>query len=197
MLGDKKKLNKKTRTLSIEEYELIINTIRNGFNYTIEFRPNERIANILILEANLGVRIGDLLNLKLMDFVKDGKRYRLDIIEEKTGKSRTFTVPMDIYNFIKIYCLENNIKSKAKIFPITERAVQKHLKAVCSYLNLSNISTHSFRKFFATQIYINNNYDVALVCELLQHSSVKTTQKYIGINNNKIENALKNHIYLP
>ena len=100
MLGDKKKLNKKTRTLSIEEYELIINTIRNGFNYTIEFRPNERIANILILEANLGVRIGDLLNLKLMDFVKDGKRYRLDIIEEKNLKLKFFLLLKELFKSI-------------------------------------------------------------------------------------------------
>ena len=44
-------------------------------------------------------------------------------------------------------------------------------------MKLENISTHSFRKYFATHIYINNNYNVALVRELLQHSDLKTTQK--------------------
>lgn len=190
-------MNYKTRVLTTDEFKLIIGTIKDGFLFNgKKYRPNNKIATALLLEANLGMRISDILNLRFDDIVKDGDRYRLNIIEIKTNKERSFTVPITIYNFIKIYCLENNINFKAKIFPITERAVHKHLKAVCDYLNLSNISTHSFRKFFATQIYINNNYDVALVCKLLQHASVQTTQKYIGISDKKIEEALENHIYL-
>ena len=54
----------------------------------------------------------------------------------------------------------------------------------------------NFRKYFATQIYINNNYNVALVRELLQHSDLKTTQKYINIGTATIEKALNNHIQL-
>lgn len=190
-------MNYKTRVLTTDELKLIINTFKQGFLFKgVKYRPNNKISTALLLEANLGIRISDILNLRLDDIVKDGDRYRLNIIELKTSKERSFTVPITIYNFIKLYCLENNIKSKAKIFPITERAVHKHLKTVCDYLNLQNISTHSFRKFFATQIYINNNYDVALVCKLLQHASVQTTQKYIGISEKRIEDALSNHIYL-
>ena len=95
-----------------------------------------------------------------------------------------------------MYVLENNIKVTAKIFNITVRAAQKQLKLVTQYLKLDNISTHSFRKYFATQIYINNNYNVALVRELLQHSDLKTTQKYINIRTEEIEKALNNHIHL-
>lgn len=190
-------MNYKTRVLTTDEFKLIISTMKEGFCFNDKkYRPNPKIATALLLEANLGMRISDILNLRLNDIVKDGERYRLNVKEIKTSKERSFTVPITIYNFIKIYCLENNINPKAKIFPITERAVHKHLKAVCDYLNLKNISTHSFRKFFATQIYINNNYDIALVCKLLQHASVQTTQKYIGISDKKIEEALENHIFL-
>ena len=62
------------------------------------FRANDRIATALILEANLGLRISDILNLKLCDIVRDGNRYRLDITEQKTEKKRTFTVPTELYN---------------------------------------------------------------------------------------------------
>lgn len=82
------------------------------------------------------------------------------------------------------------------IFPITERAIQKHLAAVSDYLGLENIGTHSFRKMFATQIYKDNDYNVVLVQQLLQHSSPSVTQKYIGISSKDIETALKKHIYL-
>lgn len=189
--------NKKTIALTTEQYELIINSIKEGFAYEgKKFRANNRIATALVLQANLGLRIGDVLGLTLNSIVKDGNRYRLDIVEDKTDKPRTFTVPTEIYNYIKMYCLENGIKADATIFDITERAVQKQLKLVCQHLNIEGISTHSFRKYFATQIYVNNNYNIALVRELLQHSNTSITQKYIGIGTQEVENALNNHIKL-
>ena len=188
-------MNKKTIALTQEQYIEIIKTIREGF---LTSRPNERIAMSLILEANLGIRISDIIQLKLNDIVKDGDRYRLDITEQKTGKQRTFTVPIELYQYISQYCIDNNIKSNEIIFPITERAIQKHLKLVCDYLGdkYKDVSTHSFRKFFATNIYINNDYDVILVQKLLQHSSPVTTQKYIGIETKKLETALQNNLNL-
>lgn len=189
--------NKKTRTLTTEEYKNIIETLKSNFTYDgKEFRSNNRIATALVLQANLGLRIGDILKLRLNDIIRDGDRYRLNIKEEKTDKERVFTVPTEVYNYIKMYCLENNIKPSAKIIDITERAIQKQLKIVCDYLEIEGISTHSFRKYFATQIYINSNYNIALVKELLQHSNTSITQKYIGIGSQEIEKALNEHICL-
>ena len=92
--------------------------------------------------------------------------------------------------------MENNIPADAVIFPITERAVQKHLQKVVDYLGYGDsIGTHSFRKFFATEIYKNNNYDIVLVQKLLQHSSVATTQRYINVEA-VVEAALQNHVNL-
>ena len=186
--------NKKTKALTTEEYKLIIETLRSNFMYDgKEFRANNRVATALVIQSNLGLRIGDVLALRLKDIVRDGNRYRLDIIEDKTDKSRTFTVTNDIYNYIKMYCLENNIKSTAKIFDISDRAVQKQLKIVCDYLGIEGISTHSFRKYFATQIYINSNYNIELVRQLLQHSTSTVTQRYIGIGSRELEKALSEH----
>lgn len=189
--------NKKTVALTDENYESIIATIRAGFNLNdVNIQPNERIAITLVVEANLGIRIGDILSLHMSDFIKDGDRYRLDIIEKKTSKKRVFTVPKEIYDFIQNYAYINEIKISAKLFDISERAVQKHLSLTCKYLGLTGISTHSFRKFFATKIFLNNNYNIELLRVLLQHSSVTITQKYIGIQPKEIEQALNNHIRL-
>ena len=83
-----------------------------------------------------------------------------------------------------------------RLFDLSERQIQKHLKAACDYLWFVGISTHSFRKYFATQIYINNDYNIELVRQLLQHSSAAVTQRYIGIQQKQIEKALQNHIKL-
>ena len=136
------------------------------------------------------------MQLRLSGIIHDGNRYRLNIIEQKTKKKREFTVPIEIYSFIQNYALENNINPAAKLFDISERTVQNHLQLVCEYLGYENISTHSFRKYFATSIYVNNNYNIELVRVLLQHSSVSTTQRYIGLQSKDIENALQNHIKL-
>ena len=58
------------------------------------------------------------------------------------------------------------------------------------------ISTHSFRKWYATEIYKNNGYDITLVQRLLQHSSAAITQRYIGIEPERIEKAIEGHTQL-
>ena len=142
------------------------------------------------------MRISDILRLRLCDIVRDGDRYRLAIVEQKTGKERVFTVPLVIQQYLENYALRNGIGRTEALFPITERAVQKQLALVCDYLGYEGISTHSFRKWYATEIYTNSGYDIALVQRLLQHSSASTTQRYIGIEPQRIEQAIENHARL-
>lgn len=191
-------MNKETIALTDEQYVKIIQTIRSGFvcKDGHKVKPNNRIAVALMLEANLGLRICDILDLRLSSIIKDGERYRLNIIEKKSGLKRDFTVPLEVYVFIQSYALENNINPAAKLFDMSECAVTKHLKLVCDHLGYSGIGSHSFRKYFATSIYVNNHYDINLVRVLLQHSSTVTTQRYIGLQSKDIENALQNHIKL-
>lgn len=186
-------MNKKTTALTTEQYTTIIETMKQGFT---GFYPNERIATALVVEGNLGLRISDILRLRLCDIVRDGDRYRLSIVEQKTGKERVFTVPLVIQQYLENYALRNSIGRTETLFPITERAVQKQLALVCDYLGYEGISTHSFRKWYATEIYKNNGYDVALVQRLLQHSSASTTQRYIGIEPQRIEQAIESHARL-
>jgi integrase len=187
--------NKKTVALTREQVAKIIKTMKQGFmdeNGKV-FKPNERIAFALALQANVGLRIGDLLKLRLIDFVRDGYRYRLDLVEEKTGKERTFSVAVDVQTIVWDYACRNNIGARQRLFDVSERAVQKQLKIVCDYLGYERVGTHSFRKFFATEIYNNNNCDIALVSLLLQHSNTAITRRYIGIQQKDVENALENH----
>ena len=186
-------MNKKTSALTTAQYTEIIETMKKGF---CGFHPNERIATALVLEGNLGLRISDVLRLRLSDIVNDGGRYHLAITEKKTGKERVFTVPLVIQQYLENYCLRNGIARNDRIFPFTERAVQKQLAIVCDYLGFDGISTHSFRKWYATEIYKDSGFDIALVQRLLQHSSASVTQRYIGIEPRRIEQAIEGHAIL-
>ena len=100
-------MNKKTTALTTEQYTEIIQTMKQGF---CGCRPNERIATALVLEGNLGLRISDILKLRPCDIIRDGDRYRLEVVEQKTGKSRVFTVPLVIQQYIENYCLRHGIR---------------------------------------------------------------------------------------
>ena len=60
-------MNKKTVALTEEQYKTIIEIIRSGFICADghDVKPNNRIATALVLEANLGLRISDVLQLRL------------------------------------------------------------------------------------------------------------------------------------
>ena len=62
--------------------------------------------------------------------------------------------------------------------------------------NYARIITHIFRKWDATEIYWNIGFDIALVQRLLQHSSSAITQRYIGIEPQRIEKAIEGHAAL-
>lgn len=186
-------MNRRTKALTTEQYKEIVQTMKNGF---CGFRPNERAATALVLEGNLGLRVSDIVRLRPCDIVRDGERYRLEVTEQKTGKRRVFTVPLVIVQYIENYCLRKGIRPTDRIFPLTTTAIQKQLRLVCAYLGYEGIGTHSFRKWYATEIYRNNGCDIALVQRLLQHSSAATTQRYIGIEPQRVEQAIQGHAQL-
>ena len=186
-----------TRQIDNNQYRELIETIREGYtdNNGIKHRPNIQLATILVLEANLGCRIGDILNLTTDSIIHDGSMYKLNITEQKTGKKRCFIVPKPIKDFIDKYAAANGIVS-GPLFDITGQAVWKQLRAVTDYLGLENTSTHSLRKFCASTMFENSGHDIELVREFLNHSSVRTTQIYLRRTDAQLEKAIENNVNL-
>lgn len=182
--------NKTTRPITMNEYETILNLITNGFDYEVDgtvktFKRNSQLKLALILESNIGLRISDIKELSNNNF-KNGK---LEITEKKTGKLQYRNVNSTIYNYVKEYVIENNLKPNDKLIKVSDRAIQKQLKIVCDYLGLNNVSTHSFRKLYATKQYEKSNNNIELVKELLNHSNISITQKYIRVSQQAIDKA--------
>ena len=142
-----------TKTVTEKEYKDIVKTIREGYYHNgVQHEPNKQIATILVLEANLGCRIGDIINLTTESIVNDGGIYKLNIVEEKTGKKRNFIVPVPVKRFIDKYTREAGI-TEGKLFTIKKHAVWKQLRAATDYLGLKDISSHSLRKYRANALY--------------------------------------------
>lgn len=186
-------MNKKCIDLSEEQYKECISLLRTGFTLDgVRIRPNPRIATIAVVQTCLGLRLGDVLQLKMTSFVFDGTKWKLDIVEQKTKKARPFTVPVEVYSFIQQYAYENGIGKEAKLFDISARQVERHLNKVFTKMGLpvKRYGSHSFRKLFATKVYVENGYDLLLTQKLLQHSSPAITQLYIGVSQKKMDDAL-------
>ena len=183
-----------TRACSDTEFKEIITMIRTGYtdNDGIPHKPNDQVADILVLEANLGCRIGDIVNLKHSDFVCDNGIWKITIVEEKTDKKRVFIVPKQVKKFIN----KINYGQEGKLFSIKKHAVWKQLRAVTDTLGLDNISTHSLRKKIAQDMYESSGHDIELVCEFLQHESTTTTRRYLRRSSEKLEKAIENAVTL-
>ena len=82
---------KTTTACTHEQYETIIKTLYEGIGDCIQ--PNLRIATILVIEANVGLRIGDTLSLRRSSFIKTPSGHAFNIIEHKTGNCLLYTSP--------------------------------------------------------------------------------------------------------
>lgn len=179
-----------TRALSQEEYEKLIKTIRIGYTYKkVSHRPNDQIATILVLEGNLGCRIGDIIAMTTDSIYNDGGVWKLNITEQKTGKSRHFIVPQPIKDFIDHYCECNGIIS-GRLFDIECPAVWKQLRAATAYLGFKDCSTHSLRKMIACKIFEDTGHDIEAVAEFLNHASIDTSRRYIRRSDEQLEKAI-------
>ena len=182
-------------TLSLDKtnYKELIQTVREGYTDWdgVKHRPNKQLATILILEANLGCRIGDIMNLTTDSIIDDGGIYKLNIVEQKTGKRRNFIVPKPVKAFIDDYIRDAKIY-RGPLFDIKAPAVWKQLRAVTGYLGLDNVSCHSFRKMAACNLYEASGHDIETVREFLNHSSTKITQTYIKRSDAQLEKAIEN-----
>lgn len=184
--------NKCCRPLTDEEFERIIDLLKNGYvgKDGVIHRPNEEAALAVWMEGVLGMRICDILNTRISNFIrKNNKEWYIQIVEKKTKKVRNFYVTEEIKDSIFNYCLDNNISRNQPIVSCTTRNIQKHLKNVADFLGLENIGTHSSRKRFSDNIY-HNTKDLYLLSTILQHSNVSITKAYVTINPDNIKEAL-------
>ena len=181
-----------TRILSDDEIKSIIKTIASGYK---NHKPNEAIATVLLLQANLGCRIGDIVNLRTDSIVPDCGGFRLNIIEQKTGKKRMFVIPSAVKQIIDDYATRHGISYGRKLFRIGEQAVWKALRQVTEYLNIGSVSAHSFRKAAGLRVYLDSGMDIALTTQFYQHASPAITMKYLQRNTKQMDELLSKSVF--
>lgn len=186
-----KELNesKATRPLSEEEFNKIISILQFGVKYkdrrghSRRIEANKQVALILCVQATIGFRINDILRIKL----KDIRGTKISFIEQKTKKLQYRKVNIDFIESLQDYAIDMELGLNDYLFNTTARNIQMRLKKVTEYLGYNYIGTHSFRKFYAVNAYKASNNNLEMVRNLLNHSSVSITQRYINVDQDKID----------
>lgn len=179
-----------TRQADNSEVKAVIENILNGYTYDgVVHKPNPQIATILLLQANMGCRINDIINLRAEDIIWDGDVWKLDIVEQKTGKRRNFVVNEYTMGVIERWKKKNEIVS-GRLFKVSAYATWKQMRAVTAYLGYENFSCHSIRKNAGMRVYIESGKDLALVSQYYQHSSPKITAQYLKRSSKQIDDVL-------
>ena len=149
---------------------------------------------LVTMGINTGLRISDLLNLKVID-VK-GKSH-VEIKEQKTGKIKRFPLLGNLQSMIDEYTKDKNnndylFKSRnGENKPLTRVMAYMIINNACRRAEISdNIGTHTLRKTFGYHHY-QTFHDVAILQYLLNHSSPSITLRYIGITQDNVENTLQ------
>lgn len=144
---------------------------------------------IIKLLYGCGLRVGEVVNLRLGDFNFEERLIYIRLA--KGRKDRFVKIPdslkEELINYSKF--LDNDVFfSSSRGGKLTTKTIQQIVKRSVEKAGIvKKISPHTFRHSFATHL-LENGTDIRIIQELLGHSDIKTTQIYLKISNASIKN---------
>ena len=158
---------------------------------------NEKYFVMYSIGIYSGLRISDILKLKVRD-VKDKRN--INIREKKTGKERIFPINPELSKILKPYCEDK--KKWEYLFPSGNKAASpisreyayRILHEAGKEFGLDNLGTHTLRKTFGYHFYMQTK-DIVLLMRIFNHNEQRETLRYIGIEQDTINDAMRRFKY--
>ncbi|WP_144505451.1 site-specific integrase [Bacillus mycoides] len=153
---------------------------------------NVRDYILFVMGINTGLRISDILKLKVGDL----KGSHISMREMKTGKQKRIEITSTLKRELRWYIEERDdkeylIKSRqGKNKPIGRSMAYKILRSAAEEFGLDEIGTHTLRKTFGYHMY-KQTKNIALLMEIFNHSSERVTLRYIGVNQDVMDKAMR------
>jgi len=150
---------------------------------------DEKIGFYIIVSINVGLRIGDILDLTKEDFERGHKTFR----EQKTKKAKTIVFNKTILKAFKQLSnlREGNVFVSQKRVVYSRQQVNRKLKQLFPLKN-KRISSHSLRKTFGRRVYESNGESekaLVLLNTIYNHETLKQTRAYLDITQDEINNV--------
>jgi integrase len=154
---------------------------------------NSRDYIMFMVGIYTGRRISDILKMRVSD-VKN--RSTINIREKKTKKQSAIEINPILKKALKEFCKDKDpneylIKSrKNSNKPMNRSTAYRLLNKAAKEFGLENIGTHTLRKTFGYHFY-KAFKDIATLMEIFNHSDPSVTLRYIGINQETANQAIK------
>ena len=164
-------------------------------------RDQNRYRDLLlfVIGINTALRISDLLQLQLNQFVDAERRIksRFWIKEQKRGKRHEIAINQSMKDALVEYieAYPYRIKEFKNILFFNPRTMQaikrgqawKFITAICDEVGLrGNYGTHSLRKTWGYHARMQG-VDLALIMYKLNHNSIAYTKRYLGITDDELQ----------
>lgn len=168
---------------------------------------NRRNYVFFTVGININLRGGDLLNMKVKNFMDSYGNYTDSKLtrEEKTGKVRKLYYADIVLDVVKHWVEDQNLgpddylftSQKDRTKPLQRGSATDIMKQAGIDLNYPlPLGTHTLRKTWAYKAYmdnIENPMSLQMVQEALGHSNIRTTRLYLGFEDTEIKNLYVNH----
>ena len=181
-----------------------ITDIRDIKRIKKNLKDSPRNLLLFVMGINSGLRVQDLLSLRVDDVRHASVGDRIEIIEKKTGKANVLIINSEIHTTLKRYLdwkrefipREYLFKSrKGWNYPLTTYAVTHYVQNWCDEINLvGNYGAHTLRKTWAYQQRKQFGVPWEVIAKRLNHSNPAVTRRYMGVQAEEVEEALLNAI---
>jgi site-specific recombinase XerD len=165
------------------------------------FAQSKRDHLLFVLGINSGLRIGDILQIRVEDVIDEKGKPRsfYELREQKTGKTKKFPFGKNVQKAIEIFFNEFQRNRKDYLFesrkgkqPITRQQAWRIINQSARTVGIPDkIGTHTLRKTFGYHAY-RTGIDITLLQQIFNHSSPSITLRYIGIVQDDIDDVIIN-----
>lgn len=151
----------------------------------IDSVQNVKHRTIIILLYSTGMRLGEIAHLRICDI--DSKNMRIKVVQGKGAKDRYTILSEQVLQELRAYYLI--YKPREYLFngyrqgkPMGMRNIQHLVQKAIAQVGLANkhYTVHTIRHSFATHL-VDNGADLHTVKELLGHSNIQTTMRYLHL----------------
>jgi integrase len=189
---------KKGQSITVEP----IRSLKDIRRIKRRLKDNPRDLLLFTMGINNGLRIGDLLRLKIRNVIDLEPGQTLKIKEQKTGKTNVLMINKEVHKVLRSYL--ESIKGydevdylfqsrKGQNRPIGKAYVNQKMKEWTKGLR-GNYGTHSLRKTFGYIQRTEFGVGFEILCKRFGHSNPSITMRYLGIEDKEVNGILLNEI---
>lgn len=145
---------------------------------------NQKHKCIIGLGLGFGLRISEVLNLKIKDI--DSNRMIINILNAKRKKDRIIPLSEDFFKELRKYYIQ--YKPKEFLFngqKEIQYSTTSSNQIVKKYFG-NEYHFHILRHSFATHL-LESGVDIEIISKLLGHNSIKTTQIYLHVSTDHLK----------